>query len=144
MKHWMFLAYVQITMQVLHFGNIKLNGLHLILLEETSRNIGLKLSDEDSRNTTRPIDWLYIDTYEFFLITTNHIALTLFSHHFAHKLVIENHLNIYHIIWSKCLHHRRWRELCRLTCYIIILCCQCFRIFLVFCECECLVQVRKG
>lgn len=99
----MFLAYVQITMQVFHFGNIKLNRLHLVLLEETSRNIGLKLSDEDSRNTTRPIDWLYIDNktplpYEFFLITTNHIALTLFSNHFAHTLVIENHLNIYHII----------------------------------------------
>jgi hypothetical protein len=45
----MFLAYVQITMQVLHFGNTKLNRLDLVLLEETSRNIGLKLYDENSK-----------------------------------------------------------------------------------------------
>jgi len=93
----MFLAYVQITVQVLHFGNIKLNRLDLVLLEETSRNIGLKLYDEDSKNTMRPIAWLYIDNktplhYEFFLITTNHITLALFSNHFAHTLLKEDQL----------------------------------------------------
>ncbi len=86
-------------MQVLHFGNIKFNRLDLVLLEETSRNIGLKLYDEDSRNTMRPIAWVYIDNktplhYEFFLITTNHRVFSLFSNHFAHTLLIENHLKI--------------------------------------------------
>ncbi len=84
-------------MQVLHFGNIKLNRLDLVLLEETSRNIGLKLYDENSRNTMRPIAWLYIHNktslhYEHFLITTNHTTFALFSNHFAHTLLIENHL----------------------------------------------------
>ncbi len=94
MKHRMFLAYVQITMQVLHFGNIKLNTLDLVLFKETSRNIGLKLYDEDSRNTMRPIAWLYIHNkrplhYELFLLTTNHIAFASFSNHFAHTLLIK-------------------------------------------------------
>jgi hypothetical protein len=45
----------------------------------------------------RPNAWLYIDNktplhFEFFLITTNHITLTLFSNHFAHTLLKENHL----------------------------------------------------